>query len=208
MKKISDSLSGISQKVVDIPTGQKVLILVLTILIIGGGYFYFSYRDKNTQIKSLERNIKQMESRLALLKKKSREAKILEADVKKVRKQLQQVSHFLPKEKEIPSLLDSISASGTDAMLDFLLFQPKSENPKDFYTEIPIKIEVRGTYHQVCIFLDKLSHMDRIVSARNLGMNTVGTEGENVILKSKFTAVTYRFIKRSAKSKKNKKRKK
>ncbi|RLB06174.1 MAG: hypothetical protein DRG59_08185, partial [Deltaproteobacteria bacterium] len=113
MKKISDSLSGISQKVVDLPTPQKVLILILTILLIGGGFYYVVYKDNSAKITKLEKDIRQMQSRLATLKKKSRELKKLEKEVAKERKRLIIVAHLLPKSKEIPSLLESISKSGT-----------------------------------------------------------------------------------------------
>ncbi len=207
MKKISDSLSGISEKVVDLPTPQKVLIVVLTILLIGGGFYYFIYSNNNTKITKLQKDIKRMQTRLATLKKKSRELKKLEKEVARVKKRLILISQLLPKQKEIPSLLDSISRSGTEARLEFLLFKPKKEQPKNFYAEIPIDIKVRGTYHQVAIFLDKLSHLKRIVSARNLSMARAGEENDEVILKTKCTAVTYRYIESSQKNKKKKRKK-
>ncbi|HDM76291.1 MAG TPA: protein PilO [Deltaproteobacteria bacterium] len=208
MKKISDSLSGISQKVVDLPTPQKVLILILTILLIGGGFYYVVYKDNSAKITKLEKDIRQMQSRLATLKKKSRELKKLEKEVAKERKRLIIVAHLLPKSKEIPSLLESISKSGTEARLEFLLFKPKKEQPKNFYAEIPIDIEVRGTYHQVAMFLDKLSHLERIVSARNLSMARAGEHNDEIILKTKCTAVTYRYIESPPNNKKKKKKRK
>ncbi len=208
MKKISDSFAGISEKIVDLPTPQKILILVLTILVIGGGFYYFIYSSNNKKITLLERDISNMTSRLNNLKIKSRELKRLEKEVTEVKEKLKIVSHLLPKSTEIPSLLDSISRSGTEARLEFILFKPKKEKPKNFYAEIPIDIEVRGTYHQVAIFLDKLSHLERIVSARNLSMARASNQqGEEVILKTKCTAVTYRYVESPLKKSKNRKRK-
>ncbi len=208
MKKTSDKFSEISEKVVDLPAPQKILIVILTVLLIGGIFYYSVYKGNETKITLLEKKIKQMEQRLSVLKKKSRELKKLEKELAKERKRLVVVAHLLPKSKEIPSLLDSISRSGTEARLEFLLFKPKREQPKNFYAEIPIDIQVRGTYHQVAMFLDKLSHLERIVSARNLSMVRAGEQNDEIILKTKCTAVTYRYIESPPKNKKkNKKRK-
>ncbi len=207
MKKISETFSGLSEKVVDLPAPQKILIVILTVLLIGGGFYYSVYKGNETKITSLEKNIKQMQQRLATLKRKSRELKKLKKELAREKKRLIVVAHLLPKSKEIPSLLDSISRSGTEARLEFLLFKPKKEQPKNFYAEIPIDIQVRGTYHQVAIFLDKLSHLERIVSARNLSMVRAGEQNDEVLLKTKCTAVTYRYIESPPKKNKKKKRK-
>ena len=207
MKKISDTFSGILEKVVDLPTSQKVLIVILTVLLIEGGFYYFIYTNNSTKIRRLEKDIRQMQTRLVRLKKKSRELKKLKQEVTRAKKRLALISQLLPKQKEIPSLLDSISRSGTEARLEFLVFKPRKERLKNFYAEIPIDIEVRGTYHQVAIFLDKLSHLQRIVSARNLSMARAGEENDEIILKTKCTTVTYRYIESSQIKKKKKRRK-
>ena len=63
----------------------------------------------------------------------------------------------LPEKEEIPSLLTSISRSGQDVGLEFLLFEPKNEVRKEFYAEIPVAMHVIGGYHDLAIFFDKVA---------------------------------------------------
>jgi type IV pilus assembly protein PilO len=100
----------------------------------------------------------------------------------------------LPEKEEIPSLLAGISQAGKDAGLDFLLFQPKPESPKDFYAEIPVDISVSGSYHQVAVFLDKVANLPRIVNIRDIKMALQSKQGESNELTTVCQAVTYKFI--------------
>ena len=100
---------------------------------------------------------------------------------------------LLPKEKEIPSLLTNISALGRGSGLDFLTFKPGADVPKDFYSEIPVDIKVRGPYHNMGIFLDQVSKLDRIVTVSNITMGGPKKEGAEMLLNSSCRLVTYRF---------------
>jgi type IV pilus assembly protein PilO len=66
--------------------------------------------------------------------------------------QYRTVMRALPEKEEIPSLLAGVSQAGKDAGLDFLLFKPRPESVKGFYAEIPVDINVAGSYHQVAVF--------------------------------------------------------
>ena len=119
---------------------------------------------------------------LASYKKKMEEAKV----------QFQIVKKTLPEEKDIPALLRSISQAGRDAGMEFILFQPKGEVNKKFYAEIPVAINVTGSYHNLALFFDKVANLSRIVNIRDINLNTSSAKtGE---LRTTCTAVTYRFI--------------
>jgi type IV pilus assembly protein PilO len=75
--------------------------------------------------------------------------------------------------------------------LEFLVFTPQAERPKDFYVEIPVAIEISGNYHNVAIFFDKVGRMDRIVNILDVSMQP--TKEYSTDLVTKCTAITYRF---------------
>ena len=111
----------------------------------------------------------------------------------------------LPEREEIPSLLTSISRSGQDAGLEFLLFQPKSEVRKEFYAEIPVEMSVKGGYHDLAVFFDKVARLSRIVNIRNISMKRAG---DTLDLNTSCTAVTYKFVEPPPQKQTNKRKKK
>ena len=105
----------------------------------------------------------------------------------------------LPEKKEIPNLLASISSSGQDSGLEFALFEPKPENNKDFYAEIPVAVKVSGSYHNVASFFDKVSRLPRIVNIDNISITAQKqTKKEGLSLSTSCTAITYRFIEKKS----------
>jgi type IV pilus assembly protein PilO len=96
---------------------------------------------------------------------------------------------------------------GKNAGLDFLTFTPGQEIPKDFYAEIPIDISIKGPYHNLGSFLDKVSKLDRIVTVDNITIDKPEIEGTEMLLNSTCKLLTYRFtnVKPEPKDQKNQK---
>ncbi len=117
------------------------------------------------------------------------EAELLEKEIK-----FKEVLQQLPDQKEIPSLLTNISNAGKESGLEFLVFRPKPEIPKEFYAEIPVDICVSGSYHNVAMFFDKISKLPRIICITDLSMGETKALEQEIILKTKGVVTTYRYV--------------
>ena len=100
----------------------------------------------------------------------------------------------LPDKKEIPDLLSAISTLARDSGLDILIFRQKPETYQEFYARVPVEMEVRGTYHQVAGFLDRVGRLDRIVNVSELVVNTPEIEGNDLVLRANSRVTTFRFL--------------
>lgn len=70
----------------------------------------------------------------------------------------------LPSKSEVANLLNDISQTRVASSLDEELFQPQPEQPKEFYAEIPNKIVVTGSFHQMGAFVGGVAGLPRIVT--------------------------------------------
>ncbi|MGO2331239.1 MAG: type 4a pilus biogenesis protein PilO [Pseudoalteromonas nigrifaciens] len=95
----------------------------------------------------------------------------------------------LPTSNETPGLLDDLSYVGTTSGLTFLKVGWLPEVKKEFYTELPIKIEVVGTYHEFGQFVGKVAQLPRIVSLHDF---SILSSGEKQLTFS-VIAKTYRY---------------
>lgn len=95
----------------------------------------------------------------------------------------------LPTTHETPGLLDDITYVGTSSGLTFLRINWEPEVEQDFYTELPIRIEVIGDYHQFGRFVSEVARLPRIVSLHDF---TIQVERENR-LRFNVVAKTYRY---------------
>ncbi len=178
-----------------IPLERKVkLLLVFVIFALPAVAFYFLFLQPNLQeIQNLTTQKASLEAELQKVKLRAQDLPGLKAEVAEVQKEFDIKSALLPREKEIPQLLRDISSLGTNAGLDFLKFRPLPSVPKDFYDDIPITINVRGPYHSVGFFFDKVSKLERIVSVTNVRMSAPKFDGGEMLLNSDCQLVTYQF---------------
>ena len=199
MKKISlAAIDPFFEKLGKLTKVQRLLICFGTLLVIIGGFVYLSYMPKFKKIDVINKKYKEVKKELAAAKKRAKRLNYLKQQMKKAEAKFKVVMKALPEKKEIPSLLASISQSGRDTGLEFLLFKPKAEVSKGFYVEIPLSIQVEGNYHNVALFFDKVGRLSRIVNIENIKMAT--KKGKTAqTLNTSCTAVTYKFLEASPK---------
>ncbi|MBW2575680.1 MAG: type 4a pilus biogenesis protein PilO [Deltaproteobacteria bacterium] len=169
----------------------RILICLGIFSMLIGPFVYFSYQPKVKKIDELKQEQETLKTRLVRAKAKARQLKHFQDKLKKAQTEFKIAVKKLPEKKEIPSLLSSISRSGRDAGLEFLLFEPRDERTKEFYAEIPVSIIVTGNYHKTVLFFDKVARLHRIVNIDDIKM--IATKGSGD-LRTSCTAVTYRFV--------------
>jgi len=174
-----------------LPLWQKLVALIVIVIVIVAGYFFLGWQPLQQDIESQQA---QVEQQRIILKKNQRLAKDLprkRAEFAKLEKQLKVALNMLPKKSQIPDLLESVSWAGKDSGLEFSVFKPKGESPKQVYAEVPVDISVKGTYRQLLTFLKRVGEMPRIVAIKNLNI-TQSKAGGDLLVKG--NVITYRFI--------------
>lgn len=93
------------------------------------------------------------------------------ANLEKYRAQMQEMKESfntllsqLPKDTEVPALLDNISEMGIESGLSFRSIDLKPEKKAEFYVELPIDVKVVGGYHDFGSFVSALAGLPRIVT--------------------------------------------
>ena len=99
----------------------------------------------------------------------------------------------LPNKTEVADLLVDVSQTGLASGLEFQLFQPRGEVPREFYAELPISIKVIGNYHEFGAFVSGVAALPRIVTVHNVDIGNTG-KGDTGLLRMTLTAKTYRYI--------------
>ena len=194
------------EKAAKIKRTHRILIFVGTIILFGGAFYALDYMPKAEEIANAKDNVDRLEHQLKTVKIRARSLPKLRDEYAKVQKLFQEAVKLLPDKREIPNLLKSISQQGLDAKLEFRLFSPQAERPKDFYMEIPVSMEVRGEYRNVLDFFDRVGRMDRIVNIFNISMKP--DKPLSTQLLTRCTAITYRFKSEEDVRKEQKKKKK
>lgn len=203
--KLSDinleSLEPAIEKIAALTQVQRILICVLTVVFLAGGFGYFFYYPQYNQLDKMTGRLTQIDQQLATARTAAAQIGKFRQEMKDAEEDFRVSRNALPDKEEIPLLLTSISQFGHDSGLEFMLFEPKPEILRDFYAEIPVSITVVGTYHQVGVFFDKVSNLNRIVNIKDIKMVPPGKDAkvtapsnDAIRLITSCTAVTYKFV--------------
>jgi type IV pilus assembly protein PilO len=185
----SDSL--FLEKLEKLVLWQRVAILAGLIVLLVGAAVWFQFLPQYEEISQLDEKLQGLEKKLATAKVNAAELGKFQAKMQEAEAQFKIAMRALPENQEIPSLLTSISKSGQEVGLEFLLFEPKPETRREFYAEIPVAMSLRGDYHNLAVFFDKVARLSRIVNINNI-IVTPGKDGRE--LNTACTAVTYKFV--------------
>ncbi|UFS69649.1 type 4a pilus biogenesis protein PilO [Geomonas sp. RF6] len=182
------------EKVLKLPTKQKVALLCLMVLLEGALLYNFLYRPRMEELKSLQTQVEDLDRQIAESRRIANNLPRFKSDYEQLKKDLDNALTELPNSKEIPSLLTSISNAGKSAGLEFLLFKPRPEEKKEFYAAVPVDISVSGTFYQVADFFVAVGNLPRIVNINNVNFSDFKTVGGRTTLKVNCLATTFRFL--------------
>lgn len=179
------------EKVEKLGMGVRIAVFAGTIVVLAGLFVYFVFLPKSDEIGRLEERIESLERQVVLARTRARNLAKLKVEMAELDERFKEALKLLPNEREIPTLLRTITQMGSDSNLEFHLFKPEREIPKDFYVAIPVSIEVAGGFLDVISFFDKVGGMERIVNIVDVSMHP--EKDFSTTLKTVCTAVTYRF---------------
>lgn len=187
MNQLIEKLAGINTK-------QRWGLILGIVAGIFVAFYMVSYKKSKLELSDITARMEQTRVTVQRLQAIERRLTKFEEDLNKLRRRLEISMSLLPAKKEIPELLTQISRLGSQSGLEFLNFQPGAERRVRFYAEVPVIITVRGGYHDLALFLDRIRTLRRIVHVRNLQIGGMRIEGGVVTLNANSTLVTYRFL--------------
>lgn len=171
------------------PAAKIVGIALACLLILGGGYWYVI----EDELAQLERTRQEEQN----LRQTYLAKKLLALNLPLYRQQMEQMQQTfgsllrqLPNTTEVPDLLVDITQAGLGRGLEFSLFRPEKEQPRDFYAELPISLAVSGTYHEIALFISDVAALPRIVTFGDISISS----GKGGRLAMAATARTYRYL--------------
>lgn len=175
---------------------KAIVFLVLFLALLFGGY-WFLIKDQYAQFDRIVAEEKTLKEQY-----ESRAHKV--ANLATFREQMQEMQNSfgallkqLPAKTEVPGLLEDITNTALGSGLEIKSIQLKPEVSKEFYVELPMEIEVSGTYHDIASFVSGVASLPRIVTLHDLvisfqSKNTGDTAGSEK-LKMAVSAKTYRY---------------
>jgi type IV pilus assembly protein PilO len=170
-------------------------------------FMFTMYYPAASELQDMESTRQNLENQKVQVQKRVSDKEGFDKKLEGLTKDLKNALKELPNNREIPGLLKGISTLGKKVGLEIRRFTPLPEERREYVAAVPVELEVEGTFHEVAMFFDNLSKMNRIVYVQDIEMGTPVERGGKVSLTVSGRAVTFRFLsdEEIAKGKKGKK---
>lgn len=194
MQNIANSFSNLDPKN---PGRWPIFVQVFAITAISLGVFAGGfYLLPNAQMQELAQLQKKEKELRVTYKTKYHKAVNLNGYIEQMKEMEQSFGTMLrqlPDTTEVAELLEEVSQTGIASGLEFELFSPNPESPREFYAELPIKIRVTGDYHQFGRFVSDVAELNRIVTLHDIAIKPQTKESTNTMI-MEAVAKTYRYF--------------
>ena len=152
------------------PLPVKAAIMLFVCAVVVGGGVYFDTLDQLKSLESAEQKEQTLKREFELKQKKAVNFQDYQNQLTQIEASLDEMIRQMPTEEELASLLVDISQTGLASGLEFKLFKPQTPIPKDFYSELPINIQVTGKYEELGLFVSGLASLPRIVTIHDVNI--------------------------------------
>ncbi len=172
------------------PSVIKVILLVIIFsLLLTGGYFLY-LTDKQDLLARVE--AKELDLKREYEDKAAQSANLEEYRQQKVEMEATfgALLRQLPSDTEVPGLLEDITLSALQHNLKIGSIELQAESQAEFYIELPININVEGSYHDMGAFVSSVASLSRIVTLHDFTILPIG----NSNLRMSIVAKTYRYV--------------
>lgn len=178
------------------PLPIKIVVVLLLVAAIGGAGYYFDTQHMIAELEKTEAREVQLRRTFEQKWKKVANLEAFRAQLEEMNKSFGTMLRQLPDQTEVADLLVDISQTGLANGLEFQLFRPGGEVRRGFYAELPIQLELTGTYHQFGAFVSGIAALPRIVTIHDVEISPIagGRSGGEKMLKMSAVAKTYRYI--------------
>ncbi len=187
---------NVKEYVANLPRRTLILLCAAAAVIVVALYGYVLMWPLWDDWERNEQTLQKLDSDLAVKRRIASSRPALEAEIKKLEAQLNEVLVRLPEEKDIPKLMTQINTLGQQTGLEFSLFRPGNPVKKGFYSELPIDLKIEGGYHTLGLFLDRISKLDRIVAVSDIKIAPLAQQAvaTDRVIVADLKATTYMFV--------------
>lgn len=145
------------------------LAVLAAIAAAGAGAFWYFYEQPRQQAMAARRTeLDQIRARITLGLATARQLPEFRQQVTELEERLESLKAILPDEKDVADLLRQIQTMAAQSDLTIRGFRPQAIATRELHAEWPIALELEGSYHNLGIFLERVSKFPRIINISNL----------------------------------------
>jgi type IV pilus assembly protein PilO len=178
---------ALSDRLEQLTFKQKIGLALSGMILLVAAAVFFLLSPLWNKSSILQENIEREKIKLLQIQRTQAQMSSFRKELAEMNDQYKRLENMLPEKSEMPLILRALSDMGQEEGLEFLLFKPAKEILKDFVVEIPIDLNLKGSYPQVEIFFDRLRRFHRIINIRQIELGSLDEKTGRINVRCQLT---------------------
>jgi type IV pilus assembly protein PilO len=158
-----------------LPWYVQIGAMVAIAIGIGGAFYYFYEMPQQVQIAAQTKELSDIRGRISRGQAMARQLPEFRKEISTLEARLESLKPILPDERDVGDLLRRVQTLATQSNLQVRGFKPQAITTKEMHAEWPIALQLEGNYHNLGLFLDRVSKFPRII---NIGDMKIAAKDE------------------------------
>jgi type IV pilus assembly protein PilO len=140
-----------------------------------GAFYYFVESKKQVELAAKATELSEIRGRVSRGREMARQLPAFKKEIATLEARLASLKPILPDERDVGDLLRRVQTLATQSNLKVLGFKPMAITSNEMHAEWPIALQLEGNYHNLGLFLDRVSKFPRII---NIGSMQIAQKDE------------------------------
>jgi type IV pilus assembly protein PilO len=185
---------GVADTLTKTPLAKKIALLVLFVLLLGGGFWFVYYQPVLEELDNLHKNHSSLKKKLADAERRKKTYDDDRARRDELKKASALQLQVLPPKTEIASFLNNLNSQADLVGLEILSVKPLEEQAAQYYARIPVRLKLKGSFHQLSKFFYLVGSLDRIINIENIALKDAKVDDSGVVMVAEVLATTFRSV--------------
>jgi type IV pilus assembly protein PilO len=157
-----------------LPWYGQIGVFVVLSLVLAAGFYYQFETPKQAEMDVRRAELAAIQARVTNGQAMARRLPEFRKEIAELEARLEVLKPILPTDRDAGDLLRRVQTLAVQSNLTILGFRPQAITLNEIHAEWPISLQLQGNYHNLGVFLDRVSKFPRIINinAMNLAAKT------------------------------------
>jgi type IV pilus assembly protein PilO len=177
-----------------LPWYGQIGIFVVASLALVGAFWYLVESPRQIELDKKTKELSEIRGRVTSGQNMARQLPEFRKQVGALEMRLESLKPILPDERDVGDLLRRVQTLATQSNLQVRGFRPQAITTKEMHAEWPIALQLEGNYHNLGLFLDRVSKFPRIINIGNMQLSSKEVPSASSSMTIAATATTFVFV--------------
>ena len=181
----------VSGALAKLPWYGQIGVFVVMSAILAGAFYYRIETPAQEAMAGRQAELDAINARVANGQAMARRLPEFRKEIAELEARLEVLKPILPTDRDAGDLLRRVQTLAVQSNLTILGFRPQAITLNEIHAEWPISLQLEGHYHNLGLFLDRVSKFPRIINIGTMNLAAKPTPEANASMNINVTATTF-----------------